>query len=348
MSTKQKVYGLIATIVIVSGVFLYAVWNIGVPRQEHKASQSGLPFAGGGVPAGEHTTLLGQRGPQLQEQAQETSTSFQKLTETVLKPFTSLVLGNDTSVFIAQKQEQSASVPKPQQNQSVRPLSEEEIFDRLWPPAYREALVTVQDQMIEAGFLVSGDKVSVFTSDDDVYRVMSNLLSYAEKNNWVAPADAVKLRKGLDVDLVAAIAADREHLKTNGTVSSAVLPRNQRLDVSVSPTLVQNIIDGLKYVLSARYAEAQIPGVPGWHTIPDCYKDLAPIFPPGGPDLWSFCCNCGLLCVGPVCTFIPDCGPFSVACDVPLGCLNLMCATWPNAIWDAFWYPLGTGICGCG
>ena len=228
-------------------------------------------------------------------------------------------------------------------------LSEEQIFDTLWPQSYRDALITLQDIMIRDGFMTELEKRSVITSDEQVYATLLTIADYALKQGWVESADFDQLRMGIQ-ELERIIAGERANLRMSGKVSASVLlPGGQRINNTpqVKQDFFSMIIDGLKYSLTAQEANAQIPGVPGWHTTPDCYKDLAPN-PLPGVSLWAFCCNCGLLCTPLGCAFIPDCGPFSAFCNVPLGCLNLMCLAWPNAEWDAFWNPLGTGICGCG
>ena len=236
-------------------------------------------------------------------------------------------------------------------------LSEEQIFDILWPKSYRDALVMLQDLMVKDDFISESAKVSHMTSDDHIYAVLLKIAAYALKQGWVGSADFDQLRAGIQ-ELERTISAERANLRTTGKISNGVLlPGGQ--NINKTPLTAQSffsmIVDGLKYSLTVNMANAQIPGVPGWHTTPDCYKDLAPLNPVPGVNVWAFCCNCGLFCVGYYCEWFDDCGPFSVECNVPLGCLNLMCGpwilgvpsgpVWPNTIWDPF---PGTGICGCG
>ena len=226
-------------------------------------------------------------------------------------------------------------------------LSEDQIFDILWPESYRDALIMLQDLMVKDGFMPESQKISQMKSDQHIYAALIKIADYAVKQGWVESVDFDKLRAGIE-ELERTIFVERANLRTTGKVSSDILlPGGQRIDKTPASkqSFFSMIIDGLKYSLTANTANAQFLG---WHTLgADCYKDLAPRYPVPGPNLWAFCCNCGFFCTPLGCTFLPDCGPFSVACDVPLGCLNLMCKAWPNAIWDDFSYP-GTGICGCG
>lgn len=231
-------------------------------------------------------------------------------------------------------------------------LSEEQVFDTIWPESYRNALITLQDLMIKDGFILETEKKTHITSDDDVYATLLSIASYAVKQGWTESANFNQLKAGIQ-ELERVVARERTNLRMTGKVSADVLlPGGQRIDKTphIKQDFFSMIIDGLKYSLITGEAHAQIPGAPGWHTIPDCYKDLAPN-PSPGVSLWAFCCNCGLLCTPSGCVRVRDCGPGGLlpACNVPLGCLNLMCFPFPNAVWDAFWNPPpGTGICGCG
>src|SRR3989338_8401464 len=224
-------------------------------------------------------------------------------------------------------------------------LSEEQIFDILWPESYRDALVMLQDLMIKDNFITTSEKNTIFATDDQIYAVLFKIAEYAKKQGWVGPADATQLQKGIQ-ELERLISMERANLRTTGKISSGLLlPGGQRIDKTpmAKQDFFSMIVDGLKYSLTTNSANAEIPGGGNWVTSPDCYKDLAPSNPVPGANLWVFCCNCGLYCVGYYCEFIDDCGPYSTQCNVPLGCLNLICGAWPNAIWDP-----ETGICGCG
>jgi len=288
-------------------------------------------------------------------------------TDNLLKPVNNLVRSVEKFVFgteyvglfsnqdekknVSVGRETSQGVETSQNNTSKVPqLTEEEIFSRLWPVEYRNALITLQDLMIKDGFMLESEKVSHMTSDEHIYAALLKIADYALKQGWVESADFDQLRTGIQ-ELERTISMERTNLRTKGKISNGVLlPGGQRINKTplTKQSFFSTIIDGLKYSLTVNTANAQIPGVPGWHTTPDCYKDLAPVNPVPGVNLWAFCCNCGLLCTPFGCVGIPDCGPFSLACNVPLGCLNRFCGGWPNAIWDSFSNPLGTGICGCG
>lgn len=85
-------------------------------------------------------------------------------------------------------------------------------------------------------------------------------------------------------------------------------------------------------------AEAAWIGVP-----PFCYKDLAPGNPVVGFSSPNYCCNCGQFCNVHGCNFVYDCGIGGAACTIQLGCLNSVCRSFPNALWDP-----ATTMCGCG
>ncbi|TSC71749.1 MAG: hypothetical protein G01um101470_509 [Parcubacteria group bacterium Gr01-1014_70] len=221
-----------------------------------------------------------------------------------------------------------------------RPLTDEEIFDRLWPPVYRQALLDTEKALIENGFLSADSRHDSLTKDEDIYHILLAMIDAAEKNEWISNSDADATRTGVRDLLPADIEAERKAYQKRTNVSSKhILPGDQRLTNSFlhSEDLIENLLEGLKYVFSINHAYA------GWFTTPDCYKDDISHYPVPGFNSAIFCCNCGLFCTFSGCVRISDCGFHSVRCNVPLGCLNLQCRAWPNAIWDHT-----TRICGCG
>jgi hypothetical protein len=80
-----------------------------------------------------------------------------------------------------------------------------------------------------------------------------------------------------------------------------------------------------------------------FQSFPYCYKGTGPAVP--GVKLFSPFCNAGVYYAPNAVIFVPDCGT-QYGCEEPLGCLNSVCATYPNAIWDS--RTNGTNACGCG
>ncbi|OGZ44332.1 MAG: hypothetical protein A3J55_03480 [Candidatus Ryanbacteria bacterium RIFCSPHIGHO2_02_FULL_45_17b] len=273
-----------------------------------------------------------------------------------LEPAISYVEG----VFLEKKNENehektySAFTPEFSFSAGKREWTDVELFEWTWGKEYRQHMLQIQDIMISDGFLREDQRNISLSSDEDVYEILGMVFEYAAARGWISRKDAEILHIGLK-ELPKNIAMERAALQA-GTVTPQVLPGHQSFNMTRMDkyAFMKDIIDGIKYVFSAQDASAQIPGGGNWVTSPDCYKDLAPN-PLPGVSLWAFCCNCGLFCTPTGCTFVSDCGPFSPpsTCNVPLGCLNGPavvggCGGWPNAIWDKFSNPLGTGICGCG
>lgn len=264
-----------------------------------------------------------------------------------------------------------------------RTITERELFNKLLPKQYFSFLDYLQDFLISQNTILPSERTAIdapdketalflksldfFKSqnaltDDDLQRLKEFL---RDKYTLFRKRELEGLRRRMEyeqsrqtrlptIDELLARA-----LPKTPSDRYAAIPRNSdpinasgdqfRIEPPALVSLIQEL--GLKNILrfgarllfGAKTAMAQIPGVPGWHTIPDCYKDLNPAFFVPGFNAWDACCNCGLFCAPIGCTFVPDCGPFGAACNTPLGCLNAICIGWPNAIYD-----YTTGICGCG
>ena len=155
--------------------------------------------------------------------------------------------------------------------------------------------------------------------------------------------DAVRMRKYITEVLPQDIEGERNALRLGGAQTIKVLPGDHQAfaewDNGVK-YVVNDMLDGLKYIFTTNYAEA------GWFVSPDCYKDNAPDYTVPGFNGFTFCCDCGLNWeCGPdgcICVFELHCGPSFCDCE-NFGCLNGQCGAWPNAIWDP-----ATGTCGCG
>ncbi len=218
----------------------------------------------------------------------------------------------------------------------VPTISDTEVFNKLWPQEYRLSLRPIEDQMVKEGFITE-EKKNPMADDKNMFAFYRTMLDYAKSKGWVKEDRYQSLRHGIDEVFPSIIRQERANLKRTG-VTGEVLPKDQKLSAKKPFSQTANdILDGLRYVFS--FAE---PANAAWFRDVDCYKDDNPLYPIPGPNLWAFCCNCGMLCTY-YCVFLEDCGPEGAYCNRPLGCLNLACRAWPNAIWD----PL-TGVCGCG
>lgn len=229
-------------------------------------------------------------------------------------------------------------------------LSGEEVFDRLWPPSYREGLKKVENLLVSEGYLADSDR-SPLDTDAEVYKTLNRMFGFARLKGVVDEKDVASLDRGLNELLPQIVKRERKALEGGAVgIGDSIVPGAQRLIYKKdSHLLISDLLDGLKYVfVVAKPAMASNDWTPSWNTKPDCYKDLNPVNPVYGFNGWVYCCNCGWKYVGVSVVFVEDCGPFSAACDIPDGCLNLICAAYPNAVWDQFTNPLGTGICGCG
>lgn len=203
-------------------------------------------------------------------------------------------------------------------------LTDQQIFDWIWPPTYREDLAAIERLYTQKNYITSRAPTD-FNDEQNLYQFLALTLDVSEQKGWITSSDAAILRKGLKETLPLVVERDKNMLR-QGLYPVSFLPKD--MDIA-----------RLRWVIFANIAQAS----PGWVTSGDCYKDDNPANPIPGPNIWAECCNCGLICTPSGCDFVKDCGPQSIKCDVPLGCLNLACGNFPNAIWDPT-----TGICGCG
>jgi len=231
----------------------------------------------------------------------------------------------------------------------VNPLTDEEIFNAIWHPDYVQALKMIENQMVQDGVMKDTER-STFSRDEDFYVFLQTTLEYARAKGWLEEEDYQRYQKVWAEDLPQMVKQEREALKKSGR-RSGVLPADQRLSLE-KPTasLLKDVVDGVLYsVLLVR------PAYASWVRSPDCYKDDDPDYNIPGFNARIFCCNCGIVIFvcGETCCeeFVEDCGEQGNECEqrsdcapyIPLGCLNLICGSWPNAIWDP-----DTGTCGCG
>lgn len=183
-----------------------------------------------------------------------------------------------------------------------RPLdASNPLFSKIWPDFYIQYLRNMQDVLVQEGIYT--EKKYDFALESEIFTFLDDFIAFLLQNNVLTSQDADRLRKGL-----------REDLPWSQDAELYMRERAQRI---------------LKFIFAffagnEAYAQFSFPFSPGG----DCYKDLAPLNPVPGVNLWAPCCDCEV-----------DFG----AGPVPIGCLNAVCAAWPNAIWDP-----ATGICGCG
>lgn len=241
----------------------------------------------------------------------------------LVKPFEALIPSVDHLETPLPGSEVDKTIPLPAAKKNVS-LTEQEIFNWIWPKDYRRGLVEIETLYINEGYITQRPPTN-FNDEHNIYQFLALTLDVAEAQGWIIPDDATILRKGLKETLPGVIEHDKNLLR-QGLMPISFLPK----DTDIAK---------LRWVIIANIAQAS----PGWVTSGDCYKDDMPLNPLPGPNLWAPCCNCGWLCTPKGCKFFEDCGAQSVKCNIPLGCLNFSCRTFPNAIWD----PL-TGICGCG
>lgn len=262
---------------------------------------------------------------------------------------------------------------------SQKALTEQEIFDRVWPKEYRINLMKVQRLVIHGG-IVGGDmKIAATgssTSGTDVFKeweipveeytslstdeeVLKTLMSIAREAYAQGIIDEKEFRAaehGINDVLPDTIKAERRGFAQGGK-SGILLPRDQHFSQkNGTRQFIYDLMEGVIYtLLQVEPAYAQ------WVTNPDCYKDDNPNYNTVGFNGWAFCCNCGIkiyVCGDSCCEeWHDDCGENNRDCEgdcgtIKLGCLNLVCENWPNAIWDRLDdgadYPNPTGICGCG
>lgn len=215
-------------------------------------------------------------------------------------------------------------------------ISEEELFNLMWPEEYRASLREIERVMIQEGFRASTSPRIILSKDAEIYAFLEEIVNFALAKSWITQAQATNLRGGIRSVLPETIEKEKAVLRRGVSIDAP--PDSSggttRIATEDAANFFSNLRDLLSFVKSA--AASYSPG----EVV--CFKDDAPYDVRPGYNFWSLCCNCGLQC-GNYCTYIQNCGQYSGACNVPLGCLNLICYSWENAIWD----PL-TGICGCG
>lgn len=197
-------------------------------------------------------------------------------------------------------------------SKTVTATSQADTFNIIWPDYYRNFLVSIRDRMITDGFL-SSDSYSSFANEDIIYEFLYKYLDYYKTLASLSDQEYQTLKNQLD------------------NVPSLKADQHQAARKSLS--LLRGILDTFINQADAAWVSAGA----------FCYKDLAPLDITPGYASPVFCCNCGLQIFSFGTVFQADCGPFGSICQIPLGCLNSVCAGRGNAIWDA-----STSMCGCG
>lgn len=197
-------------------------------------------------------------------------------------------------------------------------FSNEEYFTRLYGEDYLKKLNILQDFLVSDGFMKVSDRIT-FKTEADAYKLFNVLLDFALSKNYITAGQEKNLRQGVNVELKYVNQMERQSMEKM---------LREELGFNWQEFFNQLVIF-MNPVASAQEVSIGV----------ECYRMGGN--PAVGYNTWTMCCNCGFFC-SYGCTYFQDCGPSSVNCNVPMGCLNSMCFGMA-AIYDPT-----TGICGCG
>lgn len=212
------------------------------------------------------------------------------------------------------------SLPSPHEQkytpdpQTRTALSETEYFARAYPDYFIDTLREWQTLVMRNSSLISAPHS--FTSEQDIFAFYETFLDFLASKGHMTASEA---------------AASKQLLRTDFKNEKD----KERALMSLLPTPRDNLA-WLKRATAWLLPEKAFAIM--WQSAPLCYKQTGVAIK--GVVLPAPSCNAGATAKGAP---IPDCGERGAACAVPFGCLNAVCKTHPNAIFD-----LKSRKCGCG
>lgn len=203
----------------------------------------------------------------------------------------------------------------------------ENVVENLFPKQYIASLHRMQDAFVGAGWMKTDEK-STLATENDVQQFLERAVEILiAQGAYPSEAYAQSAR-----------AAVRQFPKLWESERELLRPgRTGFLPSSSYERKRGNILDGLLSAIFPKEAHAQVSDwIDDFVTLPDCWKAKDRLNFTGGSNLWAFCCNCGMLIIPPyVYEFYWDCDKEDESkCNVPMGCLNAVCAGEYNAIFD--------------
>ena len=208
-------------------------------------------------------------------------------------------------------------------NKIGKNLSPEQIFSMLNPKSYLNALSSLQNTLIKEKQMRENERMPL-DSHERVIAFLIKSLDYLKEQGTIGSEDYTQFKRvlpGYYLALKQQEVRHEERLNDQNTphnttrysspLSIALLPPT--VELANKNGILESISMGFKMTFGIQTAYAVV----------DCFNDRGPN-PTIGPNLWAPCCDCTVN-------------------GYPVGCLNLICASWPNAIYD-----YATGICGCG
>src|SRR3989338_1045412 len=207
------------------------------------------------------------------------------------------------------------------------------------PVKYREKLADVEKALVKVGYIREEEKVANFELVENIQRQQRRFIEFmaSQPNDkyYSVPGNKERALRSIDIDIPQVVEARREYFR------SLSQEEQKRVLAGFSPTR-ENIFSRALSLFYPATANAQIYGI--WDSYAFCYKSLGPGGRVPGFAIYWYSCNSGLFC-SYGCAYEYDCAPFGASCNVPLGCLNLICEAFLHSIANI---PVGQYECGCG
>jgi len=231
------------------------------------------------------------------------------------------------------------------------PLPPEDELEFSLPVLYREKLAAVENALVQAGYIKESEKEVDFTKIENIQRQQKRFIEFLASHEtdefYKVPGNKEAALRSVDQDLPRIIQARADHFRSlSGYEKKKALAR------------VRPGEDGLFEKIIAFFTPETASAIV-WESYTACYFTFVG---PGAkiPNFaipW-YSCNSGLhvyYCGFSVCVdYYDNCGYLGkIPCNVPLGCLNLICISSQSGLFnDPGGVPAKTAypgfICGCG